>query len=505
MKDNGQSFAEFLSNQKYNESVNCRTFAESNQPRRTPFLEVIQAIGSVANFFFYVLIFQATALRQVITLYIGMETESHKRTSGDETAIIVSPTHSSLGSFQVENDQNKMQEGNSKSSFWHTTLNIIGGMMGQALMSLPFALVNGGWVGLFVLIVFGIIFGFAANLLTQCLDCKPRASNYQDIGEAAFSKRGRIITTALLYAEIFLILVAYTISLKESLDIIFPHAKFGNHVSGHNVVVLIAIALVLPTLWLRNMRSIAILSLVGILSTLLVISTVVWEAAFGGVGTSHHIPTFQIQHIPIASGIYIFCYGGSQVFPNIYRAMKYPNQFSKVVAVSFCTSTLVYIGFAFLGAAMFGREVNSLITLSMPRHTTAAKISLWTTVINPMSKYALQIVPVIDELESVFLGSVGSRTRGVVRGAISSVILIVVLVLAISLPYFGYVIALVGSLFSVVLSLILPCIFYIKICCPKTAVVVLNLSFIAIGMLFGIAGTIFSVKALIKSVKEAHG
>eukprot|EP01018_Ginkgo_biloba_P039232 Gb_00871 [translate_table: standard] len=425
--------------------------------------------------------------------------------AGDETSIIVSRPHSSLGSFQVKNDQNNMQEENSKSSFWHSTLNIIGGMMGQALMSLPYALVNGGWAGLSVPMVFGIMFGFAASSLTRCLQFRPCASNYQDIGEAAFSKRGRIITTILLYAEIFLILVAYTISLKDSLDVIFPHAKFGNHVSGHNVVVLIAIALVLPTLWLRNMRSIAILSLVGILSTLLVISIVGWEAAVGGVGTSHHIPTFQIQHIPIASGIYIFCCGGSQVFPNIYRAMKDPNQFPKVVAVSFCTSTLVCIGFAFLGAAMFGREVNSLITLSMPMHTTATKISLWATVINTMSKYALQIVPVIDELENVFLGSVGSRTRVVVRGAISSVILIVVLVMAISLPYFGYVMALVGSLFSVVVSLILPCIFYIKICRPKTTVVVLNLSFIAIGMLFGITGTTFSVKALIRSVKEAHG
>eukprot|EP01018_Ginkgo_biloba_P039233 Gb_00870 [translate_table: standard] len=265
-----------------------------------------------------------------------------------------------------------MQEGNSKSSFWHTTLNIIGGMMGQALMSLPYALVNGGWAGLSVPIVFGIMFGFAANSLTRCLQFRPCASNYQDIGEAAFSKRGRIITTILLYAEIFLILVAYTISLKDSLDVIFPQAKFGNHVSG----------------------------------------------------------------------------GGSE--------------------------------FLYLNTC-----IHWLCVLRCCHVRKGGELS--------------------DNIKNVFLGSVGSRTRVVVRGAISSVILIVVLVMAISLPYFGYVMALVGSLFSVVVSFILPCIFYIKICRPKTTVVVLNLSFIAIGMLFGITGTIFSVKALIRSVKEAHG
>eukprot|EP01018_Ginkgo_biloba_P039226 Gb_00874 [translate_table: standard] len=457
MKDNGQFFVEFSSNQKKQNEVTVL---------REEFM-LQYNIG------------------QVITLYIGMEAESHKRTSGDETSIIVSRPHSSLGSFQVENDQNNMQEGNSQvendqnnrqemrrlllflrhiqnnmqegnsqvendeamrrnnmqeenssgdetstivssrhsseendQNFWHTTLNIIVGMMG--LMSLPFALANGGWVGLSVLIVFGITFWFAANLLTQCLESLERhghgeASNYRDIGEAAFRKRGRIITTILLHAEIFLILVAYTISLIDSLKIIFHQAKFGN-ISIRHVVALVAIKMVSLTLGVKNMRSIAILSLVGILSTLLVISTVVWEAAFGGVGTSYHIPTFQIQHIPIASVIYIFYYGGSQVFPNIYRAMKNPTQFSK--------------------------GGNSLIILSMPRHTTAAKISLWATVINPISKYALQIVPVIDELESVFLRLQrrfgGSNTREEVRDEMSYVIVVAVLAVAISLPYFGY-------------------------------------------------------------------
>ena len=174
--------------------------------------------------------------------------------------------------------------------------------------------------------------------------------------------------------------------------------------------------------------------------------------------------------------------------------------------MSFSFVTMLYTALAFMGAKMFGAEINSQITLSMPRSLIVTKIALWATVLTPMTKYALEFAPFAMQLERNLPNHMKPRTKMIVRGGIGSLLLLVILVLALSIPYFEYVLSLTGSLVSVGICIIFPCAFYTKVFWSKISkpLLVLNVILILVGCLLGFFGTISSSKLLLRNLHRAH-
>ncbi|KAJ0617132.1 putative amino acid transporter, transmembrane domain-containing protein [Helianthus annuus] len=115
--------------------------------------------------------------------------------------------------------------------------------------------------------------------------------------------------------------------------------------------------------------------------SMLIFVTVVCTAVFGGISANHAIPALRLRDIPHISELYIFGYGGHIVFPDMGDEGPI-----KVSIVSFTFVTLLYTSLAFMGAKLFGPEVNSQITLNMPRGLVFTKIALWATVLTPMTR-----------------------------------------------------------------------------------------------------------------------
>jgi vesicular inhibitory amino acid transporter len=193
------------------------------------------------------------------------------------------------------------------------------------------------------------------------------------------------------------------------------------------------------------------------------------------------------------------------MFENIFLTLSFHVWF-QVSIVSFASVTALYASLAFMGARLFGPEVSSQITLSMPRHHIITKIALWATVLTPMTKYALEFAPFAIQLEHNLPNSISSRTKTVIRGAVGSFLLLVILALALSVPYFEHVLSLTGSLVSVSICIVFPCAIYIKLSWAQISkpVLILNVILLAFGLLLGVFGTISSSKLLITSLERAH-
>lgn len=142
----------------------------------------------------------------------------------------------------------------------------------------------------------------------------------------------------------------------------------------------------------------------------------------------------------------------------------------------------------------------------MPAHLLATKIALWATILTPMTKYALEFAPFAIQLEHSLPSSMSSRTKTLMRGTVGSVLLVVILGFALSLPYFEHVLGLTGSLVSSFICLVFPCVFYLKICWPRVGVSakVLNAMVIVAGGVFGVTGTVSSCRSLLESIRRAH-
>ncbi|XP_057779395.1 amino acid transporter AVT1H-like [Salvia miltiorrhiza] len=392
-------------------------------------------------------------------------------------------------------------------SFLHAVINMVGMLIGLGQLSTPYALENGGWASTFLLVGLGAVCAYSSCLLGKCMHKNPKSRDYKDIGNEAFGSKGRIIATTFIYLEIFMALVSYTISLHDNLANVFATFTLNSpHLSASQLLALIAVLVALPSLWLRDLSSISFLSTAGILLSLVIFSTVAYTAISGAVEAHRYIPVLHLNKIPAISGLYIFSFAGHIVFPNLYNSMKDPSKFTKVSIVSFSMVTVLYTTLGFMGAKMFGPQVNSQITLSMPHNLIVTKIALWATVLTPMTKYALEFAPFAMQLEQSLPPSIKSRTRMIIRGTVGSILLLIILVLALSVPYFEHVLSLTGSLVSVGICVIFPCAFYTKIFWRQisTPLLLLNLILITFGVILGAFGTFSSSRSLIRSLQRGH-
>ncbi|CAI8598057.1 unnamed protein product [Vicia faba] len=402
-------------------------------------------------------------------------------------------------------------DANADSSFVHAVINMVGMLIGLGQLSTPYAVEKGGWASALLLIGLGVICAYTSYILGKCLEKNPTLTSYVDIGNQAFGTKGRYLVATFIYMEIFMALVSYTISLHDNLITVF----IGTHLkmkfvtlTTPQILTLVAILIALPSLWIRDMSSISFLSTGGIVMSLLIFVCVAATAIFGGGegSNNHSIPVFKLHNIPSISGIYVFGLGGHIVFPDLYKSMKDPSKFTKVSIVSFTIVTAVYTSMGFMGAKMYGNDVQSQITLSLPPNKIITKIALWATVLTPMTKYALEFAPFAIHLEHALPNSLNARTKLVIRGCVASVLLLIILALALSVPYFEHVLSLTGSLVSVAICLVFPSIFYLKIFWGKITrfLLVLNISLVIFGFLLAGMGTISSTKLIWQTFISHH-
>ncbi|KAL0403497.1 UNVERIFIED_CONTAM: Amino acid transporter AVT1C [Sesamum radiatum] len=260
------------------------------------------------------------------------------------------------------------------SSYGQAVLNGMNVLCGVGILSTPYAVKEGGWLGLSILLIFAVLSYYTGILLRSCLDSQPGLETYPDIGQAAFGTTGRVAISACC--------VEYIILESDNLSSLFPnaHLNFGAfELNSHHLFAVMTALAVLPTVWLRDMSVLSYISAGGVIASILVVACLFWVGLVDQVGFQTKGTTLNLSTLPVAIGLYGYCYSGHAIFPNIYTSMAKPSQYPSVLLTSFAICT-VYAAVAVLGYMMFGESTQSQFTLNMPQDLVASKIALWTTV-----------------------------------------------------------------------------------------------------------------------------
>lgn len=222
---------------------------------------------------------------------------------------------------------------NTGTTFFRTCFNGINTLLGVGILSIPFALSQGGWVSLLLLLALAVLCWYTGLLLQRCMT-NPQIKSYPDIGQKAFGQKGRIAISILMNLEIYLVAVELLILEGDNLHQLFPHTGFdigSIKVGGRQFFVLLTAIVVLPTTWLKTLGLLAYVSAGGVLASFLLIVSVFWVGAVGGVGFHHEGDlVLQWRGLPTAISLFLFCYCGHAVFPTLCNSMKNRRHFSKV-------------------------------------------------------------------------------------------------------------------------------------------------------------------------------
>ncbi|XP_039057856.1 amino acid transporter AVT1I-like [Hibiscus syriacus] len=403
------------------------------------------------------------------------------------------------GTEKLESQNEVQQQPNKGTSFLRTCFNGLNALSGVGILSIPYALAQGGWLSIVLLFLVAVLCWYTGLLLRSCMNTHPLIKTYPDIGEHAFGYKGRAIVSVFMYVELYLVAVEFLILEGDNLDKLFPNTAFklaGMKIGGKQAFIVLTSLVVLPTTWLKSLGLLAYVSAGGVLASFILVICIFWIGAVDKVGFNESGVALNWSGMPIAVSMFAFCYCGHTCFPTLCNSMKDRSKFSKVLLVCFVTSTISYGSMAVLGYLMYGEHLKSQVTLNLPIKKMSTKIAIYTTLINPLTKYAVITAPIATAIEEkpVFRNS---RSLSIF---IRTTLVISTVIVALSIPFFGYVMAFIGSFLSVTASMLLPCLCYLKL--NKAArkfglELIIIVSILVAGLFIGVVGTFTSIRQIV--------
>ncbi|KAJ3388770.1 hypothetical protein HDU84_009466 [Entophlyctis sp. JEL0112] len=172
----------------------------------------------------------------------------------------------------------------------------------------------------------------------------------------------------------------------------------------------------------------------------------------------------------LAAGLIVVGLDAHAIYPGIYCDLKEKRHFGRVVGTAYLANWSLYTVFAGVGYIMFGKEIMPQVTQNFALipgfNPDIAKFILIITALNPFTKFALIMAPVILRIEQIIGIPLAPSTSAFVSpsAALLRILLGLLAVLTtIQFPSFHTLMGLVGSVFSFVLAGVVPCLCFLRL------------------------------------------
>ncbi|KAL7544625.1 hypothetical protein ACHAWF_008002 [Thalassiosira exigua] len=387
---------------------------------------------------------------------------------------------------ELEKELSEMED--QKSSFSQCTFNMANILMGVGMLGLPFVFKSAGWVGgSCITIGFCLVTWRTSYYLGRELNGDPRPvhlfddsssenaptrmrkplTSFPAIAREAFGERGCICLSSVLYFELFSCLSIFFVSLGDHLHALYPSVSQSKHMT------IVAGILTLPSALLRTPKLLSYLSAVGTFATVAVVLSVVLSALAmffmaGDAGGEREYKLYSSNGLPLALGIVAYCFSGHAIVPSIHQSMQRPQDFERVIDLTYGVVLLSCLLVAVSGYYMFGDDVEDQITISLERDPDNAAALMtgltWLMILTAISKFTLTMFPLALGFEEMLTGVLQSDlAMELLDSAVKIVLIFSALAVAIFFPSFSFLCSLVGLICTMIVSVIFPALAHLKL------------------------------------------
>ncbi|KAJ2963474.1 hypothetical protein NQZ79_g1503 [Umbelopsis isabellina] len=407
---------------------------------------------------------------------------------------------SDASSFDDVNDPSKPRPNGG--SLWQAYVNVVCIVAGTGVLSLPYALKQGGWIGILIIFLAWFMSMTSGNILVKCCYAAgpKRLYSYKAIGDAAFGPIGGWI----IFFFNFIILIGasmlFFVLIGGNLHSLL--AGTSGELTMALWVIIPGICVAIPFIFIKSMKEISFTSALGALATFTVVLIVL-------ISSLQYRPSDPIYHdnviweqFPIALSSIAFSFAGNMVYPNIEHSMKNPKQWNSAVYLGLSSCALMYILTAVPGYYIYGTTAQSPIYNNLANRGAqmAAQVIITIHVLLAVPILITSLALDIEGMFNITVDRMGKTGEFFARASLRIIIMVAVCVVAIYVPYFGDLLSLIGSFSNCLLIFTFPVMCYLKLTGIRNKPVY-ELAWYALTVLMGIVGLIFgtidSVKALI--------
>lgn len=182
------------------------------------------------------------------------------------------------------------------------------------------------------------------------------------------------------------------------------------------------------------------------------------------------------------------------------RSMQRPQDFEKMIDVTYTVVLGSCLLVAISGYYMFGEIVEDQITLSLEKRSTNASTLMtgltWLMILTAVSKFTLTMFPLALGFEEMLTGVLPSDlAMEMVDSLVKVALIFLALLVAVFFPSFSFLCSLVGLICTMIVSVIFPALAHLKLFGPRLSMLEKAIDWLLIigGSAVAVVGTIATV------------
>ncbi|KAL1377272.1 hypothetical protein pipiens_004208 [Culex pipiens pipiens] len=388
------------------------------------------------------------------------------------------------------------------------------GYQGMFIVSLPFAVLRGGYWAIIAMVGIAHICCYTGKILVHCLyEPDPQTGepvrvrdSYVAIAKVCFGKRvgARVVSIAQII-ELLMTCILYVVVCGDLMAGSFPDGALDTR----SWMMLCGIFL-LPLAFLKSLHHVSMLSFWCTMAHLLINAIILGYCLLeiGDWGWSKVKWRMDFENFPISLGVIVFSYTSQIFLPTLEGNMEDRSKFNWMLDWSHIAAAAFKALFGYICFLTFQNDTQQVITNNL--HSPSFKgLVNFCLVIKAVLSYPLPFFAACELLERAFFRGKPKTFFPVVWEldgelkvwglAWRLTVILGTIMMAIFIPHFSILMGFIGSFTGTMLSFIWPCYFHLKL---KGHLLdqkerAYNYFIIFLGVLFGVVGIYDSGTALI--------